>query len=63
MRQGDRPLRLPSALLTVARKAAEQDGMALNQWIAVAVAEKLSALRVESYFQERAARADRRKAL
>ena len=32
--------------------------VALNQFINVAVAEKLSALRVERYFQERAARAD-----
>ena len=32
--------------------------MALNQFINVAVAEKLSALRTESYFLERAARGD-----
>jgi hypothetical protein len=41
-----------------ARKVAETEGAALNQLINVAVAEKLSALRTESYFQERAARAD-----
>jgi hypothetical protein len=35
----------------------------LNQFINVAVAEKLSALRTESYFQKRAARADIPKAL
>jgi hypothetical protein len=37
--------------------------VALNQLINVAVAEKLSALRTESYFKERAARADIPKAL
>jgi hypothetical protein len=37
--------------------------VALNQLINVAVAEKLSALRTESYIAERAARADLPKAL
>ncbi|MGK6312797.1 toxin-antitoxin system HicB family antitoxin [Neorhizobium sp. DT-125] len=37
---------------------AETEGVALNQLINVAVAEKLSALRTESYFEERAARAN-----
>ncbi len=37
--------------------------MALNQLINVAVAEKLSALRTETYFAERAARADTARAL
>jgi hypothetical protein len=44
-------------------KCAETEGVALNQFIDVAVAEKLSALRTESYFQERAARPDIPKAL
>jgi len=37
---------------------AEAEGVALNQLINVAVAEKLAALRTEAYFRERAARAD-----
>lgn len=37
---------------------AEAEGVALNQLINVAVAEKLSALRTEKYFADRAARAD-----
>ena len=36
---------------------AEKDGGALNQFINVAVAEKVSALRTEEYFRERSARA------
>ncbi|MCP3960377.1 MAG: hypothetical protein GY719_21240 [bacterium] len=40
------------------RKLAEQEGVAVNQLINVAVAEKLSALRTEAYFRERASSAD-----
>jgi hypothetical protein len=36
---------------------AEKEGVALNQFINVAVAEKLSALRTEEYFRGRSARA------
>ena len=42
-----------------ARKVAESEGVALNQLINVAIAEKVSALRTEEYFRERARRADR----
>ncbi len=58
MRKSNFALRLQPSLLDEARKVAETEGVALNQLINVAVAEKLSALRTESYFQERAARAD-----
>lgn len=63
MRKSNFALRLQPSLLEEARKVAETEGVALNQLINVAVAEKLSALRVESYFQERAVRADIPKAL
>ena len=58
MRRTNFALRLQPSLLDEARKVAETEGVALNQLINVAVAEKLSAPRTESYFQERAARAD-----
>jgi hypothetical protein len=58
MRKSNFALRLQPSLLDEARKLAEQEGVALNQLINVAVAEKLSALRTESYIAERAARAD-----
>ena len=58
MRKSNFALRLQPSLLDEARKVAEIEGVALNQFINVAVAEKLSALRTESYFSERAARAD-----
>jgi hypothetical protein len=58
MRKSNFALRLQPSLLDEARKVAEQDGVAINQLINVAVAEKLSALRTEAYFAERSARAD-----
>ena len=63
MRKSNFALRLQPSLLDEARKLAESEGVALNQLINVAVAEKLSALRTETYFAERAARADVPKAL
>jgi hypothetical protein len=63
MRKSNFALRLQPSLLDEARKLAEAEGVALNQLINVAVAEKVSALRTESYIAERAARADVSKAL
>jgi hypothetical protein len=63
MRKSNFALRLQPSLLEEARKAAEAEGVALNQLINVAVAEKLSALRTANYFQARAARGDARTAL
>ena len=63
MRKSNFALRLQPSLLDEARKLAEAEGVALNQLINVAVAEKVSALRTESYIAERAARADLPKAL
>jgi hypothetical protein len=63
MRKSNFALRLQPSLLDEARKVADNEGVALNQLINVAVAEKLSALRTEDYFAERAARADVPRAL
>ena len=46
-------LRLQPSLLAEARKAANSERVALNQWLNVCVAEKLSSLRTEESFQER----------
>ena len=51
-------LRLLTSLKAEAEKVAAEEGITLNQFIHVAVAEKLAALRTARYFQERAARAD-----
>lgn len=58
MRRSNFALRLQPSLLDEARKFAESEGVALNQLINVAVAEKISALRTEEYFRARARRAD-----
>jgi hypothetical protein len=58
MRKSNFALRLQPSLLAEARKVAEAEGVALNQLINVALAEKLSALRTASYFAERSARAN-----
>ena len=63
MRKSNFALRLQPSLLDEARKLADAEGVALNQLINVAVAEKVSALRTESYIMERAGRADIPKAL
>jgi hypothetical protein len=44
-------------LKSEAERVAKAEGTTLNQFINVAVAEKLSALRTVEYFKERAARA------
>ena len=51
-------LRLLTSLKAEAEKVAAEEGTTLNQFINVAVAEKLATLRTARYFQERAARAD-----
>lgn len=49
-------LRLPDSLYAHAKKLAERDQASLNQFITVAVAEKVSALDTAHFFTERAAR-------
>jgi len=58
LRRSNVALRLQNSLLDEARRVSAEEGVALNQFINVAVAEKLSALRTEDYFDERAVRAD-----
>ena len=58
MRKSNFALRLQPSLFEEIRKVAEAEGVALNQLINVAVAEKLSAFRTADYFAERAACAD-----
>ena len=47
MKNSNVALRLQNSLLAEARRVSEAEGVALNQFINVAVAEKLSALRTE----------------
>lgn len=59
MRRSNFALRLQPSLMEEVRKVAESEGVALNQLINVAVAEKVSALRTEEYFCSRSVRANR----
>lgn len=52
-------LRLPESLYAHAKLLAEQDEASLNQFITVAVAEKVSALQTAAFFAERAGQAQK----
>jgi hypothetical protein len=52
-------LRLPDSLHSRARILSRRDHVSINQFVATAVAEKISALDTEDYLAERAARASR----
>jgi hypothetical protein len=58
MKKSNIALRLQTSLFEEAKRVAQSEGVALNQLINVAVAEKISALRTDDYFRERAERAD-----
>ena len=52
------PLRLPRSLKEAVERLSKQDGTSINQFVATAVAEKVSALETARYFEDRKARAD-----
>lgn len=52
------PLRLPRSVKAAVEKLAKAEGISVNQFVATAVAEKLSAMNTASYFAERRSRAD-----
>jgi len=54
-------IQLPDSLYKSLQKLAEQDGVSLDQFIALAVSEKISALTTERYLQERANQGNRSK--
>jgi hypothetical protein len=59
MTEANHSLRLQPSLKMAAEKFALTEGTSLNQFINVAVTEKLSALDTESYFKTRARNASR----
>jgi len=52
------PLRLPRSLKEAVDRLSRQDGTSINQFVATAVAEKVSALQTARFFEDRRARAD-----
>ena len=51
------PLRLPASLKAVVAEISKVDGTSINQFVATAVAEKVSILRTAEFFTGRAAQA------
>ena len=54
-------LRLPDSLHETAKKLAKDDHISVNQFVTVAVAEKIAALMTEDYLEQRAQRGSRAK--
>lgn len=55
---GTYPLRLPRSLKAAVEKLSKKDGTSINQFVVMAVAEKISAMITAEYFTERKANAD-----
>ena len=53
-------LRIPDSLHRTLKDAAEQDGVSINQFVSLAVAEKLSALQTFNLIAEKAAKGSRK---
>ncbi len=51
-------LRVPESLFEYARKVADEESVSMNQFFVTAIAEKVSALKTETYFGERQARGE-----
>ena len=52
------PLRLPRSLKDAVERLSREDGTSINQFVATAVAEKVSALQTARFFEDRKARAN-----
>ena len=52
------PLRLPHSLKMAVKETAEEDGGSMNQFIVMAVAEKLSAMKTAAFFDQARKEAD-----
>jgi len=56
-------LRLPDSIYEYAKELSSKDSVSLNQFIATAVAEKVSALSTQTYLKERASKGSKQKFL
>lgn len=56
-------LRLPTSLHDQLRSLAEQEGISINQFITLAIAEKMATIDTKQYLQQRAKRGNREKLL
>lgn len=55
MNKASYPLKLPMSVKAAAQRLAKEDGVSLNQWIAVAVAEKIGSVETAADFLRRRA--------
>jgi hypothetical protein len=55
MSKASYPLKLPVSVKAAAQRLAKEDGVSLNQWIAVAVAEKIGVIETAADFLRRRA--------
>jgi hypothetical protein len=56
MSKGTYPLKLPASIKKAAQRLAKEDGVSLNQWIGIAVAQKVSATETAAEFFNRIGR-------
>jgi hypothetical protein len=56
-------VRIPKSLHVQVRELAEEEGVSMNQFVMLAVAEKVAALQAVGYLEERAKRGNREKLL
>jgi len=52
------PLRLPRSIRAGVERFSKEDGISINQFVSIAVAEKLAMIQAQAYFAEHGARAD-----
>ena len=52
------PLRLPASLKAAVAEISREEGTSINQFVAMAVAEKVSAMKTAEFFTARGAEAD-----
>lgn len=52
------PLRLPKSVKAAAEALAREEGISMNQFVSMAVAEKLVAMKTVAFFSERRGKAD-----
>ena len=55
MSKASYPLKLPASVKEAAARLAKEDGVSLNQWIAVAIAQKIGVMETASDFLKRRA--------
>lgn len=50
------PLRLPRSIRAGVERMSKEDGITINQFVSIAVAEKLAMIQAQAHFVERSAR-------